>query len=166
MSPKQFVCTRCGKDYAYKGGLSAHIKNKHPLKPAENEKNDQVKKPEEPAHVAKKTDKKISNLNTQEVDCLLAEEEEFYDAIDEMEHGIGINVSMGDWANVNFNSSFGESGEFDGRASVVQLLKCAECETNSKTINKQMELLSKSDKQLMECQDKLKASTKQVKLLT
>ena len=104
-------------------------------------------------------------MNTQEVDCLLAEEEEFYDAIDEMEHGIGINESMFDWANVNFNSSFGESGEFDRRASVAQLLKCAECETNSKTINKQMELLSKSDKQLMECQDKLKASTKQVKQL-
>ena len=165
MSPKQFVCTRCDKDYAYKSGLSAHIKNKHPLKSVETEKNNQVKKPEESAPAAKKSVKKIPNLSTQEVDNLLAEEEEFYDAIDEIEHGIGINQSMFDWANVNFNSSFGESGEFEGRASVIQLLKCAECETNSKTIDKQMELLSKSDKQLIDCQDKLKASKKQVKQL-
>ena len=102
----------------------------------------------------------MPNLSTQEVDNLLAEEEEFYDAIDEIEHGIGINESMFDWANVNFNSSFGDSGEFNGRASVVQLLKCADCETNSKTIDKQMELLAKSDKQLIESQDKLEESKK------
>ena len=96
---------------------------------------------------------------------MLAEEEEFYDAIDEIEHGIGINQSMGDWANINFNSTFGDSGEFEGMIPVVELLKCAECETNSKTINKQMELLTKSDKQLLECQDKLKESKREVKLL-
>ena len=94
----------------------------------------------------------MNHLNTQEVDSLLAEEEEFYDAIDEMEHGIGINQSMFDWANVNFNSSFGDSAEFNGMTPVVKLIKCAECETNSTTINKQMELLFKSDKQLRECQ--------------
>ena len=165
MSPKQFVCTRCGKDYSYKSGLAAHIKNKHPLKSVETEKNNQVKKPEEPALAAKKSGKKMPNLSTQEVDNLLAEEEEFYDAIDEIEHGIGINQSMFDWANVNFNSSFGASGEFDGRASAVQLFKCDECETNSKTIDKQMELLTKSDKKLIDCQDKLKARVKQVKQL-
>ena len=107
----------------------------------------------------------MSNLTTQEVDNLLAEEEEFYDAIDEIEHGIGINESMFDWANVNFNSSFGDSGEFQGMTPVVQLLKCDECETNSMTINKQMELLSKQDKQLKDGQDKLKETKKQVKLL-
>ena len=166
MSPKKFLCTRCGKDYSYKGGLSAHIKNKHPLKPVDNKKNKQAKKPNEPAQAAaKKNIEKMNNLNTQEVDSLLAEEEEFYDAIDEMEHGIGINQSMFDWANVNFNSSFGDSAEFNGMTPVVQLIKCAECETNSTTINKQMELLSKSDKQLIECQDKLKESKREVKLL-
>ena len=165
MSPKNFLCTRCGKDYAYKGGLSAHIKNKHPLKPVEKEKNKQVKKQVEPAPAAKQSVSNMKHLNTQEVDNLLAEEEEFYDAIDEIEHGIGINQSMGDWANINFNSTFGDSGEFEGMIPVVELLKCAECETNSKTINKQMELLTKSDKQLLECQDKLKESKREVKLL-
>ena len=82
MSPKNFLCTRCGKDYAYKGGLSAHIKNKHPLKPVEKEKNKQVKKPVEPAPAAKQSVSNMKHLNTQEVDNLLAEEEEFYDAID------------------------------------------------------------------------------------
>ena len=108
---------------------------------------------------------KISNLDTKEVDNLLADEEEFYDAIDEMEHGIGINKSMIDWANINFSSSFGDSGEFEGRVPVVQLSKCDECETNSKTIDKQMEILSKNDKQLQVSQDKLKESKKLNKIL-
>ena len=105
----------------------------------------------------------VPNLNTQEVDNLLAEEEEFYDAIDELEHGIGINKSMLDWANVNFNSSFGDSGEFEGRVSVEKLVNCVDCETNSKTINMQAELLTKLDKQLQDCHNKLKASKKHEK---
>ena len=147
MSPKMFQCTRCSKEYVNKGGLSAHIKIKHPLGlvAQQNEKKKQARKPAEPEPVKTpvKNVWKISNLNTKEVDNLLADEEEFYDAIDEMEHGIGINKSMIDWANINFNSSFGDSGEFEGRVPVVKLTKCAECETNSKTIDKQMELLSK-----------------------
>ena len=47
----------------------------------------------------------------------------------------------------------------------MQLHKCADCETNSKTIDKQMELLLKHDKQLKESQDKLKESKKQIKIL-
>ena len=63
-------------------------------------------------------------MSTQEVDNLLAEEKEFYNAVDEIEHGIGINQSMFDWANINFNSLFGVSGEFEGRASI----KCRKCD--------------------------------------
>ena len=107
----------------------------------------------------------MTNLNTQEVDNLLAEEEEFHDAIDELEHGIGINESMVEWANINFRSSFGDSGEFSGMTPVAQLLKCNECDTNTKTIDKQMEVLTKQDKQLSDSQNKLKESNKQVKLL-
>ena len=92
-------------------------------------------------------------MSTQEVDNLLAEEKEFYYNVDEIEHGIGINQSMFDWANINFNSLFWDSSEFEGRASVVELLKCAECQTNAKTIDKQMELLSKSDKQIKDYQN-------------
>ena len=103
------------------------------------------------------------SLNTQEVDNLLAEEEEFHDAIDELEHDIGINKSMIEWANVNFNSSFGDSGEFEGRVSVEKLVNCVDCETNSKTIDMQAELLKKLDKQLQDCQNKLKASKKHEK---
>ena len=164
MSPKKFKCTRCSKDYASKSGLTAHIKSKHPLQPVEAEKKGGSKS-NEPAQASKKNASKMTNLNTQEVDNLLAEEEEFYDAIDELEHGIGINQSMSEWANINFRSSFGDSGEFSGMPPVVQLLKCNECETNNKTINKQMELLTKQDKQLMESQEKLKENKKQVKIL-
>ena len=134
------------------------------MKPVEPEKTVGTKS-NEPAQASKKNVSKMTNLTTQEVDNLLAEEEEFYDAIDELEHGIGINDSMADWANINFRSSFGDSGEFSGMPPVVQLLKCKECETNTKNIDKQMELLTKQDKQLIDSQNKLKESNKQVKLL-
>ena len=113
-----FQCTRCKKEYLHKSGLSAHIKTKHPLETLaqHNEKKKHAKKPvePEPAKTPAKNLWKISNLDTKEVDNLLADEEEFYDAIDEMEHGIGINKSMIDWANINFSSSFGDSGELKG----------------------------------------------------
>ena len=86
---------------------------------------------------------RVTNLNTQEVDNLLAEEEKFYDAIDELEHGIGINMSLLDLANINFNNLFGDSGKFGGRVSVEKLVNCVDCETNSKTINIHTDLLTK-----------------------
>ena len=117
------------KDYTYKGGLSAHIKRKHPgeLLP---EKKKQAKKPDGPEATPVRKVWTVTNLNTQEVDNLLEEEEELYDAIDELEHGIGINKSMINWANFNFNSSFGDSGEFGGRVTVEKLVNCVDCETN------------------------------------
>ena len=162
MSPKMFKCTRCTKDYVYKGGLSAHIKKEHPLG-VQPERVKQTKKPVGPEATPTINVGIVPNLNTQEVDNLLAEEEEFYDAIDELEHGIGINKSMLEWANINFNSSFGDSGEFEGRVSVEKLVNCVDCETNSKTINMQAELLTKLDKQLQDCHNKLKASKKHEK---
>ena len=70
----------------------------------------------------------VTNLNTQEIDNLLAEEEEFYDAIDELEHGIWINKGMLDLANINFNNLFGDSGNFGGRVLAEQLVICVDCE--------------------------------------
>ena len=107
--------------------------------------------PKSPVKVQKKNTWKVSNLNTQEVDNLLEQEESFYDAIDEFEHGIGLYSSMVDWCNVDFDSPFGNSGEFDGRmASVVQREKCNDCDINSKTINMQTELITKLDKKLQD----------------
>ena len=89
-------------------------------------------------------------MNTQEIDDLI-EEEEFFNAVEEFEHDVGINQSMIDWHKVNFESSFGNSGEFSGRlASVVESKKCEECQTNSKTIDSQIDLLTKQDKQLQD----------------
>ena len=50
---------------------------------------------------------------------------------------------MVDWANINFGSPFGNSGESEGRrASVAQREKCNDCEINSKTLNMQAELMT------------------------
>ena len=161
MSSK-FECTRCGTTYKYKGGLTAHIKRKHPIqdKPAITVASKSPKNP------VKKNAWKVSNLNTQEVDILLEEEQEFYDACNEFEHGVGINASMIDWANIDFESPFGTSGEFEGRlASVASREKCTDCDINSKTINMQTDLITKLDKKLQDSQDQLKVSKKKEKQL-
>ena len=129
------------------------------------DKKKQAKKPVGPEATPTRNVWTVSNLNTQEVDNLLADEEEFLEAIDDMEHGIGINKSMIEWANINFNSSFGGSGEFEGRVPVEKLVNCVDCETNSKTINMQTDLLTKLDKKLQDCQNQLKTSKKHEKQL-
>ena len=156
----KFDCTRCSANYKYKSGLTAHIKRKHPLQ----DKTATSVAPKSPATANKKNTWKVTNLNTQEVENLLEQEEEFYDAIDELEHRVGINASMVDWANINFESPFGTSGEFEGRlASVATREKCTDCDINSKTLNMQTELITKLDKKLQYSQDQLKESRKQEK---
>ena len=155
-----FKCTRCVAIYKYKGGLTGHIKRKHPIQ----DKSETIEVQNSPAKPVKKNAWKVTNLTTQEVDNLLEQEQEFYDACDELEHGVGINDSMVDWANVNFDSPFGTSGEFEGRmASVASREKCTDCDINSKTLNKQTELITKLDKKLQDCQVQLKVSQKQEK---
>ena len=106
----------------------------------------------------------MTNLNTQEVYILLEEEAEFHNAVYEFEHGVGINASMVDWANIDFESPFGTSGEFEGRlASVASREKCSDCEINSKTLNMQTDLINKLDKKLQNSQEQLKVSRKQEK---
>ena len=128
MSSK-YECTRCSANYKYKGGLTAHIRRKHPIRTETVTTVD----PKSPVRVVKKNSWKVSNLNTQEVDNLLEQEESFYDAVDDFEHGIGINSSMVEWANINFDCPFGNSGEFEGRmASVAEREKSTDCEINAK----------------------------------
>ena len=116
-----------------------------------------AQQPADPVKVVENVNKRKTvininpNLDTQEIDNLLDEEEEFHNAVEELEHDVGINQSIIDWHRVNFESSFGISGEFDGRlASVVQSKKCDDCEINSKTIDTQRDLLMKQDKQISE----------------
>jgi hypothetical protein len=116
-----------------------------------------AQQPADPVKVVENANKRktalnvLPSLDTQEIDNLLDEEEEFFNAVEELEHDVGINESMIDWHRVNFESSFGNSGEFNGRlASVVQPKKCDDCEINSKTIDTQRDLLMKQDKQISE----------------
>ena len=107
------------------------------------------------AAVKKNVWKITSNLSTQEVENLLNDEENFLQEVDRFEHDVGINQSMIDWHDANFispfESSFGNSGEFSGRrVSISRLNKCTDCEINSKTLDKQRELLRKLDKQIQD----------------
>ena len=92
------------------------------------------------------------NLCTNDIDNLLQDEEEIREEVEKLEHDIGINSSAAEWHGVNFGSSFGNSGEFEGRnASTLTVTnKCNECEVSSKTIAEQIKLLTNLDKQLQE----------------
>ena len=48
----------------------------------------------------------LISINTQELESLLEEAQEYFEAVEEFEHGVGINDSMVDWFHVNFQSSF------------------------------------------------------------
>ena len=93
----------------------------------------------------------IPNLDTQELDNLIEEEEEYFNAVEGFEHDLGINQSMLDWHKLNFDICFGNSGEFNDRiASVPQSNKCDDCTINSQTIVNQRVLMMKQDNQLQE----------------
>ena len=95
-----------------------------------------------------------SHLSTKDVDNLLEDEEEIMEEVERLEHNIGINDSAAQWQGLNFGSTFSNSGEFDGRmaSTLTEPNKCDDCELNSKTIEKQRELLMKLDKQLHDSQ--------------
>ena len=79
--------------------------------------------PKEPAPQPPKTVHDLITIDTQELENILEEEEEFYEAAEELEHNVGINDSMVDWFNVNFQSSFSNTNEFARNTSSVILQK-------------------------------------------
>ena len=155
-SNNKYNCTRCIKEYIYKSGLTAHIKRKHPL-PAHPPKPSKNTKPSAPARPNPKRTApaapvaQAQSLGTQDVEKML-EEEEFFNAVEELEHNVGINDSMVDWYGVNFQSSFTNTGEFANRTGpVVQpIQKCVDCKTSSETFEKQRQLLLNQDRQIQQ----------------
>ena len=155
----------------YKGGLTAHILRKHPLRtdpriPGVAKKNDKGTKPAKKLPAPPKTVDDLISIDTQELENLLEEEQEFYEAVEEMEHDIGINDSMVNWFDVNFQSSFSNTGEFTNRAASVILPKnCEDCKESAKTFEKQRELLHKQDTQIQESYKIQKTSNDEIKKL-
>ena len=161
----KWQCTRCSKNYQYKGGLTAHIKRKHPISEETTKKNKTSKKsvssPVTPLIVHD-----LISINTQELESLLEEEQEYYEAVEKFEHGVVINDIMVDWFNVNFQSSFSNTGEFDQRqVVVVQPSNCEDCKVSSVTFEKQRELLLKQDKLIQDRKRTEKESNEEIKQL-
>ena len=182
MAPnKEFKCPKCDKEYCFEKGLTAHMNKNHDdnvpkgptnqtkaSKPASNTgknnslkclkcdtkctDNDVLKKHMQREHSPKNVWTVSPNLNTKELDDLIEEEEELANHGDQMEHAIGINASAAEWHAVNFDSPFGNSGEFSGRNAIVigEQKKCESCEVNSQTFEKQRGLLMKQDRQISE----------------
>ena len=165
----KWQCTRCNKNYQYKGGLTAHIRRKHPVGALINPKINPKKK----TNATQPNDSNPPNpiidlisMNTQDLEHLLEEEQEFYDAADEMEHNMGINESMVDWFNVNFQSSFSNTGEFTSRtASVISPKTCEDCKVSAITFENQRKILVKQDSQIQENHKTQKASNDENKKL-
>ena len=168
---KKFQCTRCSKNYIYKGGLTGPIIRKHPLRTDPRtsgvaKKNNKGNKPANKLPVPPKTVDNLISMNTQEMENLLEEEQEYYKAVEELEHDIGINDSMVNWFDVNFQSSFSNTGEFAYRATTVILPKNRDyCKESAKTFEKQRELLHKQDTQIQESYKMQKSSNDKIKKL-
>ena len=165
MSRKQFQRTRCSKNYLYKGGLTAHIRRKHPL-PVEPLKKNPTSQSTKRAAQPPKTVNDLITIYTQELKNLLEDEEEFYEAAEEFDQNVGIIASMVDWFNVNFQSSFSNTNEFANRTySVILSKNCEDCKDRAKTFEKQKELLLKQDRQLHDNHKIQKGSNEQIKNL-
>ena len=73
---------------------------------------------------------------------------------------------MVDWFNVNFQSSFSNTGEFTNRtASVVSPKSCEDCKVSAITFENQRKILLKQDSQIQESHKKQKASNDENKKL-
>ena len=105
-----------------------------------------------PAPVAPVPVIQTNSLDTQDVEKMLDEEEEFYNVVEEREHNVGINDSIVDWYGVNFPSSITNTGESKNRTGpVIQPTQnCDDCKANSKTFDKQRQLLMNQDKQIQQ----------------
>ena len=100
------------------------------------------------------------------MEIFLQEEQGIYEAAEEIEHNLGINKSMVNWYNVNFHSSFTNTGEFASRGNPMRPeTHCENCNENSQIFLKQRDLLMKQDQKLEEYQVKLKSTNEEVKHL-
>ena len=161
----KWQCTRCNKNYQCKGGLTAHIKRKHPII-AEPIKQRKAAKPYAPPSASPRI-AQIPSSDTIDLEELIEDEQEWFVAVEELEHNVGVNISMVDWYNVNFNSSFSNTGEFSNRTAVVpQHISCDDCKVNSTTFEKQRDLLLKQDKQITDYHRSHKENINEIKKLT
>ena len=166
MSQKKFQCTRCIKSYIYKGGLTAHILRKHPLRTGATKKNTNPRNPAQKKSPVPKTVTDLVSIDTQELENMLDKEQEWFEAVEELEHDVGINENMVNWYDINFQSSFSNTGEFSNRTATVILPNhCKDCKDSAKTFEKQRELLQKQDRQLQDSYKTQKSSSDEMKKL-
>ena len=136
MSSKKFQCTRCIQGYVYKSGLTAHIRRKHPLQP-ESKTKSHPSKPVEKAPFPPRMVNDLISIDYEDLENLLQEEQGICEAAEEFERNAGINESMVNWYDVNFHSSFTNTGEFAGRGGpVLPVRDCEDCQINSQTFEK------------------------------
>ena len=134
----------------------------HPL-PTQPKNDDKVKTAKKSANTATNT----PSGDTQELNDFIDEEEEFFNAVEHFEHDVGINDSMVEWFGVNFQSSFSNTGKFANiTAPNFQPINCEDCKVNSKTFEKQREILMKQDTKLQNCYRLKKGNKNQIKELT
>ena len=163
MAQKKWQCKRCSKNYLYKGGLMAHIRRKHPVGVKDMPKN------KTPASASPNPTivSDLITMDTHDLEDLLDDEQDYYDAAEEVEHNLGVNASMVDWFNVKFQSSFSNTGEFTNRTAsvVLQPNTFQDCKISATTFEEQIKLLLKQDKMIQDSHKTQKESNDENKKL-
>ena len=82
----RFLCPHCDKTYSSKSGVKGHMRTKHvDAAPVNTDNSPQEKQ---------QSNVPNDNLDTNELDSLLEEEEEFLDAVENLENEIGLGVDL------------------------------------------------------------------------
>ena len=121
-SKARFLCPHCDKTYSSKSGVKGHMRTKHvDAEPIATDKNPKEKQQNNADNPSQEEQDKIDmvNLNTNELESLLEEEEEFLDAVESLEDQLGLNVdltvndSMISFLQNNYNSDFARTMEVE-----------------------------------------------------
>ena len=170
-SKARFPCPQCDKTYSSKSGVKGHMRTKHEdaepktvdnspkEKQQNNVQNDKSPGEKQPTNIQKKTDPRIVldliNLNTRELDNLLEKEDEFMDAVENLENeiGLGVDLSVNESMMRYFENDEHNKSNFGQLTLTSNFARTLELEENNKSKKKSEVELKVAKKTVMDLRE-------------
>ena len=172
----KFLCPHCDKTYTTKGWMTKHIKEKHQESEETSKKNDELEDEVEESikrteDISRKTEDieeiKANFLNTREMERIEVEieEENFLDAVENLEDAIGLDQDLTVNDSIvkfldneeNYRSDFGSTMELERNRSLMKKLE-TELRMSTKTVRDIRKLYKEKDESLKACLIQVKKS--------